>query len=44
MGLIMDVADHVVVLDFGSVVAIGEPTEIKSNPAVIRAYIGGDIT
>jgi branched-chain amino acid transport system ATP-binding protein len=44
MGLIMDVADHVVVLDFGRVVAIGEPHEIKSNPEVIRAYIGGEVT
>jgi branched-chain amino acid transport system ATP-binding protein len=43
MGLIMDVADHVVVLDFGRVVAIGEPREIKTNPKVIRAYIGGEI-
>jgi branched-chain amino acid transport system ATP-binding protein len=42
MGLIMDVADRVVVLDFGSVVAIGEPDEIKSNPEVIRAYIGDE--
>ncbi len=43
MGLIMDIADHVVVLDFGRVVAVGEPDEIKSNPEVIRAYIGGDV-
>lgn len=43
MGLIMDVADHVVVLDFGSVVAFGEPNDIKSNPEVIRAYVGGDV-
>jgi branched-chain amino acid transport system ATP-binding protein len=44
MGLIMDVADQVVVLDFGRVVAIGEPDEIKSNPDVIRAYIGGEVS
>jgi branched-chain amino acid transport system ATP-binding protein len=44
MGLIMDVADQVVVLDFGRVVAIGEPDEIKSNPEVIRAYIGGEVS
>lgn len=42
MGLIMDIADRVVVLDFGSVVAIGEPEEIKANPAVIRAYLGNE--
>ena len=44
MGLIMDVADRVAVLDFGRMVAIGEPDEIKSNPEVIRAYIGGEVT
>jgi branched-chain amino acid transport system ATP-binding protein len=43
MGLIMDVADRVVVLDFGRVVAIGEPDSIKTNPDVIRAYVGGEI-
>jgi branched-chain amino acid transport system ATP-binding protein len=44
MGLIMDVADHVVVLDFGRVVAIGEPDAIKSNSEVIRAYIGDEVS
>ncbi|MGF7160796.1 branched-chain amino acid transport system ATP-binding protein [Rhodoligotrophos appendicifer] len=43
MGLIMDVADIVVVLDFGRVVTIGEPQEVRSNPEVIRAYIGGKV-
>jgi branched-chain amino acid transport system ATP-binding protein len=42
MGLIMDIADRVVVLDFGEVVAIGEPQEIRSNPEVIRAYLGAE--
>ena len=44
MGLIMDVADRVVVLDFGRVVAIGEPRDIVSNPEVIRAYVGGGLS
>lgn len=44
MGLIMDIADRVVVLDFGRVVAIGEPQEIVSNPEVIRAYVGGSLS
>lgn len=43
MGLIMDVADRVVVLDFGRVVAMGEPDEVRANPEVIRAYIGGEV-
>ncbi|WP_137388960.1 ABC transporter ATP-binding protein [Rhodoligotrophos defluvii] len=43
MGLIMDVADIVVVLDFGRVVTIGEPDEVRNNPDVIRAYIGDEV-
>jgi branched-chain amino acid transport system ATP-binding protein len=42
MGLIMDIADRVVVLDFGRVVAIGEPDSIKADPRVIRAYVGDE--
>jgi branched-chain amino acid transport system ATP-binding protein len=44
MGLIMDIADRVVVLDFGRVVAVGVPDDIKTNHEVIRAYVGGEIT
>jgi branched-chain amino acid transport system ATP-binding protein len=44
MGLIMDIADRVAVLDFGRVVAVGEPHEIMSNPEVIRAYVGGSLS
>jgi branched-chain amino acid transport system ATP-binding protein len=44
MGLIMDIADRVAVLDFGRVVAVGEPHEIMSNPEVIRAYVGGGLS
>lgn len=40
MSLVMDVADQVVVLDAGRVVAIGSPAEIKANQAVIEAYVG----
>jgi branched-chain amino acid transport system ATP-binding protein len=43
MGLIMDVADRIAVLDFGRVVAYGEPDDIRANPEVIRAYLGGDV-
>jgi branched-chain amino acid transport system ATP-binding protein len=42
MGLIMDVADRVIVLDFVRVVAIGEPDSIKADPRVIRAYVGDE--
>ncbi|MCS6843886.1 MAG: ABC transporter ATP-binding protein [Caldilineales bacterium] len=40
MGLVMDIADRVVVLDFGRKIAEGPPDEIKRNPEVIKAYLG----
>ncbi|QCO57727.1 ABC transporter ATP-binding protein (plasmid) [Pseudorhodobacter turbinis] len=40
MALIMEVCDRIVVLNFGSKIAEGTPTEIRSNKAVIDAYLG----
>ena len=40
MGFVMDLADRIVVLDFGTKIAEGTPAAIKTNPAVIRAYLG----
>jgi branched-chain amino acid transport system ATP-binding protein len=40
MGVVMDISDRVVVLDYGRKIGDGAPDEVRSNPDVIKAYLG----
>ncbi len=40
--VIMNMSDKIVVLDFGAKIAEGTPQEVRSNPAVIAAYLGAE--
>ncbi len=43
MGLVMQVSDRILVLDYGSRLAEGSPEQIRSDPKVIEAYLGGEV-
>ncbi len=44
MAVVMGIADHVLVLDFGRVIAQGVPSEVQANPDVIKAYLGEEFS
>ena len=41
MELVMGVCDELIVLDFGKVIAVGEPAKIRNDERVVAAYLGG---
>jgi branched-chain amino acid transport system ATP-binding protein len=42
MGMVMGIADRIMVLDFGQRIALGSPEEVQAHPDVVRAYLGQD--
>ena len=40
MNVVMEISDHIIVLDYGRLISDGTPEHIRNDPAVIRAHLG----